>query len=95
MNPVFNMMGQMGGMGQGQDMMSILIGKFGTMQNAMKQLNSLMGKRGMNPREAAIQELKGKSFSDDTINQFRTFARQCGMSDQQIDSGLREVGIIK
>lgn len=101
-NPIFDMLSQaspvspaqngaMGGMG---GFMNMLNGRFGSIQNAMQVLNGLMGRRGMNPRQTAINELKGKRFSQETINEFRAFARKNGLSDQDIDNSLREIGLL-
>ena len=69
--------------------------RFGNVNNAMRQLQGLMGRKGMNPEQIARENLKGMTFSNETIEQFKTFAKQSGMSDEQINDGLRRAGIIK
>lgn len=87
-------MGNMGNMGNISNLNNI-IQRFGGIQNMARQLNNFLGSKGMNPKQIAMQNLQGKHFSDETINQFRQFARQSGMSDEQIENGLRQAGIIK
>lgn len=72
-----------------------IINQFGGIQNMAKQLNRFLGNKGMDPKQIVIKNLQGKHFSNETINQFRQFAKQSGMSDEQIDNGLRQAGIIK
>ena len=72
-----------------------IIQQFGGIQNMAKQLNRFLGNKGMDPKQIVLQNLQGKHFSNETINQFRQFAKQSGMSDEQINNGLRQAGIIK
>ena len=92
MDNIFNMMNNQGM--ANMDPFSMLVNRFGTIQNAMNQLNGLMGRRGMDPRQSAINELRGKHFSEETINQFRDLAHKSGMKDDVIDAALKEAGII-
>lgn len=95
-NPIFDMMNNSGQAGTGSGgFMGLLNNRFGNIMNAMKQLNMFLGNKGIDPEQMARENLKGKTFSNETIEQFRQFARQSGMSDQQIDEGLRRAGIIK
>lgn len=92
-NPIFNMMNtpQSGGM----NIMNLINNRFGNLGNAMKQLSILLNNKGLNAEQIVRQNMQGKTFSNETIEQFRQFARQSGMSDKQIDEGLRKAGIIK
>ena len=83
-----------GGIG-GNMQMNNIIQQFGGISNMAKQLKMFMGRKCINPKQMAMQNLKDKHFSNETIEQFRVFAKQSGMSDEQIDSGLRQAGIIK
>lgn len=83
-----------GGIG-GNMPMNNIIQQFGGINNMVKQLQMFMGRKDINPKQMAMQNLRGKHFSNETIEQFRAFAKQSGMSDEQIDSGLRQAGIIK
>lgn len=100
-NPIFNMMQGMGGTpaqgagGNPMDFMNMLNGKFGNMGNAMKQLQGLMGKKGMNPQQMAMKELQGKKFDQKTIDDFKVFAKSQGASDQDIDRVLKQIGMTK
>lgn len=87
--------GQMGAVSQMGGNFNSIVNQFGGIQNMMKQFQGFMGKKGVNPQQIALQNLQGKTFSEDTINQFRQFAKQSGMTDEQIDSGLKQAGIIK
>lgn len=71
-----------------------IIQQFGGIQNIAKQLNRFLGNKGMDPKQIVLKNLQGKHFSNETINQFRQFARQSGMSDEQIENGLRQAGIL-
>lgn len=103
-NPIFDMMSgsssamktvnqSMQGFGNINEFASMLNNKFGNMQNCLSALSGLMGKRGMNPRQTAIHEIKGKHFSQETIEQFRQFASNNGASEQQINMVLNQLGL--
>lgn len=77
------------------DFVSMINSRFGNINNAVRQLGSLIGRKGMNPEQIARENLKGMTFNNETIEQFRNFARQSGMTDEQINDGLRRAGIIK
>lgn len=72
-----------------------IIQQFGGIQNMARQLDKFLGSKGLNAKQVVMQNLQGKHFSEETINQFRQFARQSGMTDEQIENGLRQAGIIK
>lgn len=98
MNSIFQMMNGNQGVNTGSfnninDFANMLNSRFGNMQNALGTLSGLMGKRGMNPRQTAIQEIKGKHFSKETIQQFRQFASNNGASDKQINMVLDQLGL--
>lgn len=87
-----NMAG-LGGLG-GQNI-NQLIQQFGGIQNVVKQLNKFLGAKGVNPKQVVKNNVNGKQYTPETINQFRQFAKQSGMTDDKIDSALREIGVIK
>lgn len=93
-NDIFNMIQGLSG-GNTNNLMNTIISRFGSMDNALNRLGGILGGKGINPQEMAIKELQGKHFSEDTINQFRQFAKQSGLSDSEIDNALRKAGIIK
>jgi hypothetical protein len=72
-----------------------LINQMGGLNNALNQLNQMLSLRGTSARDLAFKNLQGKTFSPQVIDQFRTFAKQSGMKDDEIDQSLRELGLIK
>lgn len=104
-NPIFDMMsGALGSQGAGQvmgqagfnnlnDFANMLNSRFGNMQNCLGALNGLFSKHGINPRQAAINEIKGKHFSPEVIQQFREFAGNNGATEQQINMVLNKLGL--
>jgi hypothetical protein len=72
-----------------------LINQMGGLNNALNQLNQMLSLRGTSARDLALKNLQGKTFSPQVIDQFRTFAKQSGMKDDEIDQSLRELGLIK
>lgn len=92
-NPIFNMMNTP--QGGGMNIMNMINNRFGNLGNAMKQLSMFLNNKGLNAEQLVRQNMQGKTFSNETIEQFRQFARQSGMSDEQIDEGLRKIGVIK
>lgn len=92
-NPIFDMLNTSQNSGMG--ILDMINGRFGNIGNAMKQLSMFLNNRGLNAEQIVRQNLQGKTFSNETIEQFKQFARQSGMSDEQIDASLRKVGIIK
>lgn len=92
-NPIFDMLNI--SQSNGMNIMDMINGKFGNIGNAMKQLSIFLNNKGLNAEQVVRQNLQGKTFSNETIEQFRQFAKQSGMSDEQIDTSLRKVGIIK
>lgn len=92
-NPIFNMMNTP--QGGGTNIMNMINNRFGNLGNAMRQLSMFLNNKGLNAEQLVRQNIQGKTFSNETIEQFRQFARQSGMSDEQIDEGLRKIGVIK
>lgn len=97
MNTFYNMMN--GSKGQqvpaNNNIMNVINSRFGNIGNAAKFLNQLISGKGLSVEDLARQGLQGKTFDNATINQFRAFAKQAGLSDKQINAGLKEAGIIK
>lgn len=72
-----------------------LISQFGGMQGIAQRMMSTFMKNNLPLNKDYVkQQLKGKSFSNDTIEQFRQIAHSQGFSDTVIDSTLKEVGIL-
>lgn len=95
-------MGQTGGIGQSGSLGSLpvnninsIIQQFGGLNNLARQLSGFLNKKGINAEQLVRQNIQGKTFSKETIEQFRAFAKQSGLSDEQINDGLRKIGVIK
>jgi hypothetical protein len=71
-----------------------VINKFGGLANTLNQLSSFLNNKSINPEQYAKQQVQGLHFTPETIAQFREFAKQSGLSDSQIDEGLRKVGLL-
>lgn len=82
------------GSGLGNTSIDQLIFRLGGINNAMNKLSTLLNTKGIDARQLAINEIKGKHYSKETIEQFRVFARQSGLSDQQIDEALGQCGLL-
>lgn len=95
-NSIFNMMSKVSNnTNTTNDMMGLLNGRFGNINNAMRYLQGMLNNRGLNAEQLVRKNIQGKHFSDETINQFREFAKQSGMSESDIDKALRSIGVIK
>ena len=73
-----------------------LIQSMGGMQGVMQRLNSAFQKNGQTlNKNYILDSVRGKSYSPETIEEFKGLAKKYGYSDTDIDRTLREVGIIK
>lgn len=79
----------------GGNNMGTVIDKYGSLDNAVKSLSGMLGKKNVNPKQLAINSLNGKTFSEVEINKFKGMAASIGISEEQVDRTLKEIGIIK
>lgn len=95
-NSILDMMGNRASGNQFNlgSLINMLNGRFGNTANAISSLQGLIGGHGLNAEQLAMENLKGKTFSPEVIAQFRTFAKQNGMSDSEIDAGLKKLGLM-
>ncbi len=95
MNPIMQMLSNRAGTSGMNNVMQQMMSRFGNINNAMKQLQGLMNMKGLSPEQYVKNNLQVSNISEDKIKEFKTFAKQAGMSESAIDSGLRQAGIIK
>lgn len=90
-NPIFNMLSN--SITPQNNAMGSINERFGSIGNAIAQLSAFMAGKGLNAEQIVRKNIQGKRFSPETIEQFRVFARQSGMSDSQIDEALKKIGL--